>query len=133
MAATIEDEDQLEAIARLADQNTEVELSDTTFEHSQEQEYNKKVKSQALARIMEQKADYEQVLGVKLSPIGIRTSNIGHRATRGAMALEEVVVTGTRMAREDYASQSREPSYQSSSFDEIEYGAELSVDFKIQQ
>lgn len=133
VAITIEDEDQLEAIARLADQNKEVELSDTVFEHSLEQEYKKKVKSKALARIMEQKADYEQVLGVKLSPVGIRTSNIGHRATRGAMALEEVVVTASLKARDDYVSKSSEPAYQPSSFDEIEYEAELSVDFKIQR
>ncbi|MFC6632418.1 SIMPL domain-containing protein [Microbulbifer taiwanensis] len=132
VAITIEEEGQLEAIARLADQNEEVELSDTSFEHSQEQAFNKKVKSQALARIMEQKADYEQVLGVKLSPIGIRTSNIGHRATRGAMALEEVIVTGARRARDDYASQSLESSARASSFDEIQYEAELLVDFKIQ-
>ncbi len=132
VAVTIEDEDQLETIARLADQNREVELSDTAFEHSKELEYIKKVKSLALARIMDQKADYEQVLGVKLSPIGIRTSNIGHRATRGAMALEEVVVTGVHTERDDYASRSQEPSLRASSFDEIQYEADLSVDFKIQ-
>ncbi|WP_250458392.1 SIMPL domain-containing protein [Microbulbifer litoralis] len=134
IAITIDEESQLEAIARLADQNQEVELSDTTFEHSKEQEYNKQVKSLALQRIMDQKATYEQTLGIKLTPIGIRNSNAGFQATRGAMALEEVVVTAVRRARNGYESQSAEPSsYQTSSFDEIQYEAELSVDFQIKR
>lgn len=132
VAVTIDEETQLEAVARLADQNQEVELSDTTFEHSQKQEYNKKVKSLALQRIMDQKASYEQALGIKLTPIGIRNSSAGFQATRGAMALEEVVVTASRRERDGYESQSAEPSsYQTPSFDEIQYEAELSVDFRL--
>ncbi|WP_308366638.1 MULTISPECIES: SIMPL domain-containing protein [unclassified Microbulbifer] len=132
MAVTIDEESQLEAIARLADENQEVILSDTTFEHSNKEEYNKKMRSIALQRIMEQKANYEQTLGVKLTPVGIRNAKMDFQATRGAMALEEVVVTGSRKERDDYVSQSLEPSYQAPSFDEIQYEAELSIDFKIQ-
>lgn len=86
----------------------------------------------ALQRIMEQKANYEQTLGVKLTSIGIRNSKIDSQATRGAVVLEEVIVTGSRKERDGYVSQSLEPSYQVPSFDEIQYEAELSIDFKIQ-
>jgi len=132
VAVTIEDEDQLEAIARLADQNEEVALSDTTFEHTEKDQYNKKVKAEALAKVMAQKANYEQVLGIKLSPVGIRTAEIYQRATRGAMMLEEVVVTGVRKPEADYASQS-EAVPATPSFDEVEYKADLFVDFKIKE
>ena len=131
VAVTIEDEDQLEAIARLADQNEEVALTDTTFEHTEKDQYNKKVKAAALAKVMAQKADYEQVLGIKLKAVGVRTADIRQRATRGAMVLEEVVVTATRKSSLDYASQA-EPALASASFDEVEYKAELLVDFKIE-
>jgi len=131
VAVKIDKESQLETIARLADQNREVELSDTSFEHSLEEEYNEKVKTLALQRVMEQKAHYEKTLGVKLSPVGIRSANVDQQATRGAMVLEEVVVTGLRHEQDSYS----EPSgYRDrpSSFDEISYEAEVSVDFKIQ-
>lgn len=133
MAATIDSESQLEAIARLADENREVELSDTAFEHSRKDEYNEKVKSLALQRVMEQKAFYEKNLGVKLSPIGIRSSDVSPQATRGAMALEEVIVTASRAGGDDYFSKSAGYRAQTPSFDEINYEAEISVDFKLQQ
>lgn len=132
VAVTIEHEDQLETIARLADQNEEVNLSDTTFEHSLKEEFNKKVKAEALAKVMAQKADYEQVLGIKLTPVGIRTAEIRQHATRGAMMLEEVVVTGIRKPQSDYAS---EPAISTAtpSFDEVKYEADLYVDFRIKE
>lgn len=131
VAVTIENEDQLEAIARLADQNKEVALSDTAFEHTLKENFNKKVKAEALAKVMAQKADYEQVLGIKLSPVGIRTANIRQRATRGAAMLEEVVVTASRASSSDYVSQS-ESTPATPSFDEVKYEADLFVDFKIE-
>ena len=130
VAVTIGDEEQLEAIARLADQNKEVTLSDTSFEHTEKDLLNKKVKAEALAKVMAQKADYEQVLGIKLTPVGIRTADIRQRATRGAMMLEEVIVTAERETEASYASKA-EVASPTPSFDEVKYEADLYVDFKI--
>jgi len=127
MAISIEEEGQLYSIAQFSDQNEEVTIMNTIFEHSEEKQYNKKVQSHALKEIMKQKSDYEQTLGVKLSPIGIRKNDTRYRATGGAIVFEEVVVTGSkRRSDEEFYSFETE-----SSFDEILYEAELSIDFRI--
>jgi Uncharacterized conserved protein len=133
MAISITKESHLEEIAAVADQSEEVELSDTAFEHTQKNEFNEKVKAKALENILKQKAFYEKSLGVKLTPVGIRDSNIRQHATRGAMVLEEVIVTAARREKGSYSSgakyrdQAQEPS-----FDEVKYEANMSVDFKIE-
>lgn len=131
MAVSILQEEQLKEIAAVADKHEEVELSNIAFEHTKKDEYNAKVKAKALKKVIKQKKFYEKSLGLKLSPIGIRDSNIRQRATRGASVLKDVVVSARR-AKESYSSiaKYREP-VQDSSFDEIKYEANLSVDFKI--
>lgn len=134
MAIAITEEKHLKDIALVADNYKEAELSDTTFEYTKKDAFKQKVKEKALADIIKQKQFYEQSLGIKLIAIGIRDSDIRHHATRGAMVLEEIVVTGSKMKSHDLAS---EPVYQSQmqepSFDEVQYEADLSVDFKIVQ
>jgi len=132
MAISITEESYLKEIAVVADEHKEVELSDTAFEHTKKDEYNEKVKAKALAKVIKQKKFYEQSLGLKLSPIGIRDSSIRQRGTRGAMMLEEVVVTGVMQKKDSYSSAKQQRS-QSPSFDEVKYEANLSVDFKIEQ
>ncbi|MCB1644609.1 MAG: SIMPL domain-containing protein [Pseudomonadales bacterium] len=133
MAISITNESHLKEIAAVADQSVEIELSDTAFEHTQKDEFNEKVKASALEKILKQKDFYEKSLGVKLVPVGIRDSNVHHRATRGAMVLEEIVVTAARLEKPksssfmEYQDQPQEPS-----FDEVRYQASMSVDFKIE-
>lgn len=133
MAISITKESHLEKIAAVVDQSQEAELSNTTFEHTQKDQFNEKVKAKALESILKQKAFYEKSLGVKLTPVGIRDSNIRQRATRGAMALDEVIVTAVRREKESYSSGAKYLSQaQEPSFDEVKYEANMSVDFKIE-
>lgn len=133
MAISITKEAQLKEIAVIADKHEEIELSDTAFEHTKKDEYNEKVKAKALANVIKQKEFYEKSLGLKLVPIGVRDLDIHQSATRGALVLEEVIVTAAKQGRNSYSSspkyrdQTREPS-----FDEVKYEAYLSVDFKIE-
>ncbi|TNF33373.1 MAG: DUF541 domain-containing protein [Gammaproteobacteria bacterium] len=135
MAISITDENHLKEIATVADASEEVELSDTSFEHSKEDEYKNRVKQQALAKVMQQKEFYEKQLGVKLTPIGFRDSLIDHLATPGAMMLEETILAErSRLeSTSTYASvgKTRLQQPRSSSFDEVIYRANISVDFKI--
>ncbi len=137
MAISITDEAHLQEIAVVADKFGEVELSDTAFEHTKKDEFNEKVKAKALENILKQKEFYEKTLGVKLTPIGIRDSDIHLMATRGAMVLEQAVMAPASMAPDQrdskayssaakYRDQSNEPS-----FDEVKYAANITVDFKI--
>jgi uncharacterized protein YggE len=136
MAISITDELHLQAVALVADSRKEVELSATIFEHTKKDEYSDLVKKKALEKVMQQKAFYESSLGVKLTPINFRNTNIGFRATQGAMQLEQMVMTKRRQSLQDASvsmSVAAEPSVsEESSFDEVLYEAGIYVDFKIE-
>lgn len=132
MAISITKEEHLKEIASVADAYQEVELSDTEFEHTKKDEFNEKVKAEALEKVLGQKEFYEKSLGVKLVPIGFRDSNVRQVATRGAMVLEEVVVTARRREESSYSSSSKySDELHDPSFDEVVYEASVSVDFRI--
>lgn len=131
MAVKITSESHLQAIAAIADANTEVELSDIAFEHSEKDAYKIKVKQAALDKVMEQKAFYESSLGVKLAPIGFRDASVGQNPTRAAGMLEEVIVTGLRASQSKQSGNGYREN-RSPSFDEVEYSARVSVDFRIE-
>ncbi|MCU7796169.1 MAG: SIMPL domain-containing protein [Candidatus Thiodiazotropha sp. (ex Myrtea spinifera)] len=134
MAITISQETQLKEIALVADNYIEVELSDTEFKHMYSDEYNDKVKIKALKKVMKQKKYYEQTLGIILTPIGIRDSNILQQATRGAMILDEFVVSAANQEKSGYSTSVKgKRQGNRSSFDEVKYEANLSVDFKVEQ
>lgn len=88
------------------------------------------VKQKALDDVLTQKQFYEQNLGVKLIAVGFRDATVGQGPTPGARVVEEVVVTGIRstVSKEvgGYA-QNEAPS-----FDEVEYKARVSVDFRVE-
>ncbi len=136
MSVRINDEKHLKSIPELADNSKEIELADTEFEHSKKEEFKSEVKKDALNKVMKQKLAYEKTLGVKLTPVGFRDSQVNPQATRGARVLEEVVVTAQRFkssrmaAPEPMADMASEPS--EPSFDEIVYNANITVQFKIE-
>ncbi|MEW5250858.1 SIMPL domain-containing protein [Microbulbifer sp. 2201CG32-9] len=129
IAVSITDESQLNRVAEVADEHIEAELSDTLFEHTKKNEFEMQVKELAVQKVMAQKKFYEESLGVKLKPVAFRVSNVKQRATQGALILEEIVVTASRIdsdERDAAYSESREPS-----FDEVQYEAGIYVDFII--
>jgi uncharacterized protein len=133
MAISITNEAHLKDIAVISDQFEEVDLSDTEFEHSAKDEYNQKVKAKALDKVLKQKAFYEKTLGLKLTAISIRDSNIHQMATRGARVLESVVVSRRLDESDSYSSIAKfKEQAPSTSFDEIKYQADITVDFKIE-
>lgn len=130
MSVTITTEDQLLALAKVADNNDAVELASTKYEHTQKAAFQEKVKQQALEKIMKEKAFYEKSLGVSLNTIGIRDVNFRQRPTRAAMDVEEIVLTARKSTGSSmsYESQPARPA----SFDEITYEAQLFIDFSLQ-
>ncbi len=135
MAITIREESQLQTIAAVADSSDNIALSDTAFEHSKKAALEKRVKDQALAKVMQQKADYEKTLNVKLTPVGFRQSNAGMRATRGARVVEKAMYSARDKSlrlEEAPSSMSQPAPNPNASFDEVIYKAGMSVDFKIE-
>jgi uncharacterized protein YggE len=139
MAVRISDEKHLKAIAALADNSKEIELVDTEFVHSKKEDFIADVKKEALDKVMEQKAVYEKTLGVKLTPIGFRDSQVNPQASRGAGVMEEIIVTGSYIkSKSNFSSDNDESARNSAqaaepSFDEIKYNANITVQFKIDQ
>lgn len=134
MAVSITQQNQLQAVAAIADKFPEVELNATTFEHTKKDQLNQLVKQKALDKILKQKAFYEKSLGIKLTPIGVRDSNIQRVATRGAKLFSKAMTPKamrTGMAKPAVADKPI-PAPTAPSFDEIKYRAKLSVDFKIE-
>jgi uncharacterized protein YggE len=134
MAITITEESQLKSIASVADSKEQIELSDTSFEHSEADDYKNKVKKLSLEKAMKQKAFYESSLGVTLTPVGFRNSQIRFRGTQGARMLDEIAVTASRRSSSKIQemSLSQPVQKQTPSFDEIQYEAEIYIDFKIE-
>lgn len=133
MAISIADETHLKDIAVISDQYQEIDLSDTEFEHSAKDEYSQKVKAKALDKVLKQKTFYEKTLGLKLTAIGIRDSNIRQMATRGARVLEGAIVSRSRDENDSYSSIAKfKEQAPSTSFDEVKYEADITVDFKIE-
>jgi uncharacterized protein len=133
MAISISDETHLKEIAVISDRFQEVDLSDTEFEHSAKDEYNQKVKAKAIDKILKQKLFYEKTLGLKLTAIGIRDSHIRQIATRGARVLEGAVVSNRKQDNDSLSSIAKfKEQAPSTSFDEVKYEADITVDFKIE-
>ena len=132
VAIVIVDESHLQDLAELSDRYEEIVLSGVTYEHSKNEEFSLKVKEQALAKIMNKKAYYEKSLGMVLTPVKFYENHVDLEATEGAGMLEEVVVTGIRADKSEYSS--RKVNYsppRNSSFDEVKYSANITVDFRV--
>jgi uncharacterized protein YggE len=133
MAIEITQESQLMDVALFADRCYEVELADTAFKHSKKEAYNARVREKALASVIKQQKHYEETLGLKLSPIGIREASLHQQSTRGARMMEEVVVTADLYDSGGGSSaKSRREYPREQPFDEVEYRAGVWVDFKIE-
>ena len=135
MAISIFKEEHLKIIAQLTDKYKEIELSNTTFEHTKKKEYELKVKKQAIAEILKQRKVYEESLNLKLVPIGIQDSRINQRPTFASKDYgDTIMVTGSRLKRTS-VSKTRQSDAISNprTFDEVEYTATLWVQFKVVQ
>lgn len=132
VSVKITDERLLKTVAQLADENELVQLTDTAFEHSKKDELEIDLKNRVLDKVLKQKELYENKLGVELVPISFREPQVGRSGTSGARVLEEIVVTASRVGKSDdnalYFSASQETT---SSFDEVQYEAMLTVTFKV--
>lgn len=125
-------EKHLKIVAELADAHDEVGFAGAAYEHTEKEQFKQKVKKLALADVIRQKTFYEKSLGVKLIPHSFSDVRIAHRATRGAMLMGQMSMNvaakreGIEVA-DSFAPQTKTPS----SFDELTYEANVSVQYKI--
>ncbi|MGJ8679709.1 SIMPL domain-containing protein [Paraglaciecola sp.] len=123
----ITNEGGLESIAKVVDNNKEVTLLKTEYEHSQKEEYIDKVKNKALDNVLKEKDFYSKKLGIKLHTVSFRDNNSNPQND-----IEVIEVMGFRgsMAKKSYSSVSK-PSIKPS-FEKVIYKAKVSVSFKVE-
>lgn len=133
IAIDITEEAQLKEIALIADSSKSIEMSGLTFEHSEKDSFQQQVKLDALEKVMQQKASYEKSLGVKLTPVNFRETPFTLLPTPGAMRMQEALVTGLKSDKlEISSSASIRQETAPTSFDEVKYQAQVSVEFKVE-
>ncbi|WP_083608085.1 SIMPL domain-containing protein [Teredinibacter haidensis] len=132
MTIKITSEQQLQDIATIADELTEVEISSTLFSHSKKDEFQEVVKQQALDKILAKKRQYEKSLGIKLIPVSFRELGVGMQATEGAQLVEEVVVAAVRSGVDYDMKRKGRVQQTGSSFDEVKYHANMQVEFRVE-
>lgn len=131
LEVSVDNETHMQLLAEAADQNDEVELESIEFEHSEEEQFEERVREQAVADAMAQKTLYEQQLGIELSPINFFYGGI-RRQTRAMpellrQSMDMAMSESTAMTASSVAGASTMPS----SFDKTEYATNVTVVFEV--
>jgi uncharacterized protein YggE len=126
----VSSEEALQLLAGAADEYDEVEFERVEFEHSEEEAFEDEVRELALQDVMEQKAFYEDTLGLELRAINFFYGGIRQmaRAMPATLAMEEMAMdaVGGRSTAAVSAAPAVAPS-----FDEVEYQTSVTVVFEI--
>ncbi len=129
LVVTVDSESAFRRIAQISDQEDSVRFGGAEFEHSQKEVYEDRVRDKAMEAVMQDRAYFEEKLGLKLRPLTFSFSDMEFTGDNGfGYALEEIVVTGSRSTSSLGAVQ---PAI-SSSFDEIEYRVTVEVTFEVE-
>lgn len=129
MAVTITNEKHLRVLAKIADNHKDIQLTNTEFNNTQEDEDKRKAKSNALEKIMKQKDIYEKALNITLTPININESKIYPIHARQEMAPRaKVAAPQASLMSSGTSATPNEPS----SFDEVIYKTTMSVEFVVE-
>lgn len=134
VSVKINNEQALQSLATIADKFEEMNIASTEYKHTTKDALYEEMKEEAMQKILASKTYYEKTLSVTLKTLSFYDSGIQSNATNGGRALEMIRVTGLREKKDEYATSSlSKPDYnsQQSSFEEIQYTSNMSVEFEI--
>ncbi len=126
LVASVNNPTLFQGVARIADEDDDVGFGGVEFEHSEKDAYEKKVRDKAVNKILEQASYFEEKLGLRLKAVSFNYGDVFLAPSGGFQYLEEVVVTGSRVASAEPAQAVAVPS-----FDEVIYRASASVTFEV--
>lgn len=125
LEVTVKEQAHFQLVAEITDRYDEVRFAGASFEHSEKEAYEQKVRDKALDAILENQAYFEERLGLQLTPISFGFSDV--YASEGDFGiLEEIVVTGSRVG--SFAASAPPPA---PTFDEVTYSVHVTVTFAI--
>lgn len=130
IAVVVNTEAQLRTIGTLVNQyRKEVELAGTVYEHSFRSRFEEQVKKSAMDSLQKQRAMYEESLGVKLVPVSFREFQVW--PDPADISEQRIEVTGSRIKRGAEREEYTPPPSLPRTFDEVKYGAAISVEYKV--
>jgi uncharacterized protein YggE len=126
LEVSVQSESHLQLLAAAADSADEVTLQSTEFEHSEEDAFEDRVRELALADVMEQKAFYEQQLGLRLRAVNFFYGGI-QRTPRAMPLMARAQAADSAMAESSVSA----AASTASSFDKTDYRTNVTVVFEI--
>lgn len=128
LVVTVSEEALFRRVAEISDQSDAIIFGGVEFEHSEKEKYEDIVRDKAVDAVLNDRAYFETKLGLKLQPVSFTFSNVRAAEFDRYRGIEEIVVTGARLA-----SVSGESAAAPSSFDEVEYRVSVTVTFEVEQ
>jgi hypothetical protein len=124
---TITDEKDFQQIAKIVDQYPEVEYQGINFKHSKEKELKKQATEQAFDELMKKKTDYENKLGIILTPRGFSEQVLfPQEQTKGIISYDGSMKT--KLLARSYEAPVEQAE---SSFGELVFAANVSGEFEL--
>lgn len=136
VVVTINNEQSLQALASVTDKFDEMSIAKTEFKHTTKDDVHLELKKEAMNKILKDKAYYENTLNVDLNTLSFHDSGLNIGTTDGEIAVERIMVTGTREKQSKTSSGVYEDNYNSptqQSFEEIKYTTSIRVEFGVSE
>lgn len=130
LEVSVSSEINLQLLARLADENDEVIFEETSFEHSEMDDFEARAREEAMADVMEQKAYYESTLDLKLKAINFFYGAVQQIARSAPIALTQTMGS-TGLPQDSVPNPARSAAAVAPSFDEVRYQTSVTVVFEI--
>ncbi len=126
IVVVVESEEQFQAVAAVADRQKEIQVSQTEFEHSQKDEFEKKVRQKAMDKVMEERQFYETQLGLSLRPVSFSVSTARPQPMRRRAQVESLALSDME------GGMAMDQAMQTGTFDEIRYMSSVQVLFEVE-
>lgn len=126
LTITVDNDPAFRNVAEISDSNDAIVFGGVEFEHSEKEAYEDRVRDKAVDAVLADRAYFEGKLGLSLQPVSFTFSDVNAVEFNRFSAIEEVVVTGSRVAGAQDKMAARTPS-----FDEVEYRVSVTVVFEI--
>ncbi len=124
LVASVNGPELFQGVAAIADNDDDVSFGGVEFEHSEKEQFEKRVRDKAVEKILEQASYFEGKLGLKLTAVNFSYGEVFHGSQPRRQMIEEIVMTGSRTDTSAKAMQVPD-------FDEVTYRTSVAVTFEV--
>ncbi|MCG8369789.1 MAG: SIMPL domain-containing protein, partial [Proteobacteria bacterium] len=128
MAVTVDEQTEFMRVAEIPDIHDAVRFAGIEFEHSEKELFERKVRDAALEKVLREQRYFEDKLGLKLSAVSFRFTDVRPHRSGYYRAIEETAATGLLSSAPRAGTPAPAPT-----FDEVRYEAGVSVTFEVEK